>query len=707
MLSTDSEVNLDSILKKSQNRTWKAFTPDEFGLLITVFSPSRPLSLRSKGYIVLATFCQRLRETSSKPDAGTGAIVNALSPYITSKLAETDERNLLHGLTFLSALFQVDWQSASSILAQDGIVESVLDSTELFPQSKDISLSVSQLLGQAAGHKTARAALSQQCIEWLEAKSRQTEDSATRAASAVALVKLSRGAEADASLLGNASKSHSVTSDDTLVKLMKDLVVSGDRPDSSSLSDAIEGLAYLSMDPKIKEQLSLDAAFLTRLFNLVPRRKPSAQTDTPDTGVSPIYGAVLIISNICAYRPRLSQEEAQMAKLRRMAKANGKGQAEEDPEISQFEDDEHAQERCRRLMKAGVADTLSAAVKATDSRAVRLLIGKALLYLIEDKDNRGKILQAGGAKALRTIIDGVLPSSSTSPTPNTIPPLDPSEVEPIQALAKLAITASPVQVFGPNPGALYDAIRPFVLMLVHPSSNLLQQFEAIMALTNLSSADPAAGDRIAKAEGLLNKVELLMFENHTLIRRAATELICNLVAASDDVFNRYGGQRSSSAKSKLQVLVALCDVDDLPTRSAASGALASLTGSPEACQSLLELQQERHRVLPILAQLVDPTIVPPPEESAKEVVEEIRSPTQGDPGLVHRGLVCIRNFFAGVEDVAARKELAVEAQQLGLVKALAQVFREYSTTDRSAPVLRPTAEALKSIMECGVSIVAT
>ncbi|KAK7695051.1 hypothetical protein QCA50_002240 [Cerrena zonata] len=706
MLSTDCEVLLDSILKKFQDKTWKSLTLDELGLIITVFSPSQPLSLRSKGYIALTAFCQRIRETSSKPDAATETIVNTLSPSITSKLAETDEPDLLHGLTFLSSLFQVDWQAASSILAQDGIVESVMDSTDLFPQSKDISLSVAQLLGQATGHKTARATLSPQSIEWLEAKSRQTEDTATRAASAVALVKLSRGAESDASILGGATKLSLDTSDDALVKLMKHLVISGNGPSTSSLSDAVEGLAYLSIDPKFKEQLSSDTAFLAHLFSLVPHRKHNTPTDASDTRMLPIYGAVLIISNICAYRPRLSQEDAQMAKLKRMAKAGGKGQAEEDPEIAKLEDDEHAQERCCRLMKAGVADTLTAAVKSTDSRAVRLLVGKALLSLVEDKDNRGKVLQAGGAKALTTIINSVLPSSSPSTTPNAIPPLDPSEIVPIQALAKLAITASPVQVFGPNSGALLDAIRPFVLMLIHPSSNLLQQFEAIMALTNLSSSDPAAGDRIAKAEGLLNKVELLMFENHTLIRRAATELICNLVAGSDDVFDRYGGQKNSSAKSKIQVLVALCDVDDLPTRSAASGALASLTASPEACQLLLELQQEKHRILPILAQLIDPTIVPPPDESAEEVIEEIRSPTQGDPGLVHRGVVCIRNFFVGVVDMAARKELTLEAQQLGLVKALAQVFREYSA-DRSAPVLRPAAEALKSMMECGVSIIAT
>ena len=95
-----------------------------------------------------------------------------------------------------------------------------------------------------------------------------------------------------------------------------------------------------------------------------------------------------------------------------------------------------------------------------------------------------------------------------------------------------------------------------------------------MALTNLASHSQEVATRIARADGLLNQVELLMLEDHVLVRRAATELICNLVCGCEEVFNKYGGVHSSASNSKLQILVALCDVDDLATRLAASGALA-------------------------------------------------------------------------------------------------------------------------------------
>jgi len=273
-------------------------------------------------------------------------------------------------------------------------------------------------------------------------------------------------------------------------------------------------------------------------------------------------------------------------------------------------------------------------------------------------------------------------------------------MEPIQALAKLAITASPVQVFGPNEGALFDAIRPFSVMLMHPSSNLLQRFEALMALTNLSSQSAEVGTRIARVDSLLNRVELLMLEEHALVRRAATELVCNLVAGSEEVFGRYGGEKTAAAKSKLQVLVALCDVDDLPTRLAASGALAALTASPAACQNLVELQRERGRVLPILGQLVYPSIVPPSD------VPDSDSPSsqaQSDPGLVHRGVVCLRNFFLNLDGAETGEEIATEADQVGITQALVDVLKSSSG---ESPVLKATVEALKWLLANGVSITA-
>ncbi|KAI0931548.1 hypothetical protein AcV5_004991 [Taiwanofungus camphoratus] len=696
---TDSlDDELDIILSKSRDGALTSFLPDESSSLFSAFLPSQPSSLRSKAYVVLSAFCQKIRSTLSPSaskeqiDRATLSICKAFGPSVTSRISDVTHKEVLVGLSFLTALFEVDWQSASAIFQEDGVLDWIMDALDMFSSSPQIALAVAHLLAQASGHKSCRALLSPRHLQWLTAKSHQTNDTALRAAAAVALVKLSRGSTADAAEVVS-SQGESATDDEGLMNLMKELVI--DKHDSAPLADAVEGLAYLSTDPTVKEMLVNDSPFLSRLFSIIPHRKGGSSQSYDDITKSPLYGVVVITSNICSYRPRLTDEEAQIAKLRRVAKGPaGSGQRQE---ANILEDDDHVRQRGRKLVNCGVLDTLTAAVRSTESRAVRLTAGKTFLSLIEDKENRGKVLQAGGAKSLASIIQGFLPANSSS-QPAKLPDLHASEIECIQALAKLAITASPVQVFGPNEGALYDAIRPFSLMLIHPSSNLLQRFEALMALTNLSSQSEEVASRIARAEGLLNKVELLMLEEHTLVRRAATELICNLVAGSEDVFNKYGGKKSSTSKSKLQVLLALCDVDDEPTQLAASGAVATLTSSPDACQSLVELQRERHRALSILGSLINPSICTPEEE-----LLEVDSSPKPSPGLTHRGVVCIRNTFFGTRDTSARKELAAEADRTGLVQALVSVVKDCSG-DGSSPVLRPTAEALKWLLENGIQV---
>lgn len=692
----DNEQALDSILQKSQSNSSTPLLPDELSYLITAFLPSQPITYRSKAFLVLSSFCQGVRNSfpsvkKDEPDPATESLGRVFATLVVSRLEEQKEEDVLIGVSFLAALFQVDWQTAASILLQDGVIDLVADIHDLFPSSR-LSLAVAHLLGQAGGYKPCRAAMSAQSLEWLESKSRQTSDTALRAAAAIALVKLSRGAASDAVDNTNPQEQVGLVQDKELATLMKGIVISGN--DRSSLADAIEGLAYLSVDPVVKEALSQDSTFLSQLFAQVTRRKNSSQHQK-ETNSPLLYGVLVIVANISVYRQRLSEEDAQIDKLRRMTKA-GKEEKNRSTELDILDDDEHVKQRCRRLIASGALDVLST-VPVTESRGIKVNAGKAFLSFVEDRESRGKILQSGGAKTLMQIIRQALPtsSSSKSASPAMSPSLDIMDLEPIQALAKLAITASPVQVFGPNEGAVYDAIRPFSLMLLHPSSNLLQRFEAIMALTNLSSQSPEAASRVAKADGILNKVELLMLEQHPLVRRAAMELICNLIAGSDEVFERYAGMDNSrGSKSKLQVLLALSDVDDLPTRLAASGALATLTSAPSACRALFDLQCERKRVLPILTQLIDPSVLQPHENNEDD---EEAGDVESNPGLVHRGVVCTRNFLLSVEDSAARKQLVMEATSEGLTLALANILKDESGILDPAVTI-PAAEILKLLV---------
>ncbi|KAJ7610778.1 P-loop containing nucleoside triphosphate hydrolase protein [Roridomyces roridus] len=631
-----SDDQLDSMLRKTEQSPSAPLLPDELSYLISAFLPSQPSASRSKA--------NSSAVKGKQPDPATETLFHVFQPVVVSRLADGDPLQLQAGISFLTALFQVDWESASLIFQQEDVLDFMMDAVDLTPFA-ELSLLVAHLLSQACGHKVCRAIITSQTTRWLEVNSQPQSNSALRAATSIALVKLSRGRASDAAQSGVAEPD-AQTHDDQLADVMKGLVISGD--DQSSVADAVEGLAYLSVDPPVKDALSRDPAFLKRLFSLVPRRKLQNTATEPNTTL--LYGVLLTISNLCAYRPRLTEEQAQMAKLKRMANATSKKPQET---ASPLDDDEAVKARIRRLVAAGVLDVFSGAVPGTESLGIRVLAGKALLNIIEDRENRGKVLQNGGAKLLGLIIKHALATLPNPPSDSDKAALDATYLEPIQALAKLAITSSPVQVFGPNDGAIYDAIRPFSIMLQHPSGTLLQRFEALMALTNLSSHTPEAASRIANADGLLSSVELLLLEEHTLVRRASMELICNLISGSEAVFERYGGAENNNAtRSKLQILLAMSDVADLGTRLAASGALATLSDAPSVCEGLIALQLERHRMLPILAQLVDPSTSP---EDTEEGVES-------DPGLVHRGIAPSKK--AGKKVAAAPKKGGGQANKV-------------------------------------------
>lgn len=311
--SHNDNTPLDSLLQKSQSS--KSLLSDELSYLITSFTPNQEPSLRSKASLILSSFCQGVRTTpKGAPPAGdvdpaTELLTKTFEPIIASRLAEPDKKENVAGLSFLSALFQVDWQSASSIFQNEELLTSFTDILDLEP-TPAVAKEAAHLLAQASGHKACRAVIPPDCLKWLEASLRQTKDPSLRAATAIAVVKLSRGATEDAAALGGEQKEVPRGHDEELVKLMQGLVVSGDK---GSLGDAVEGLAYLSVSPAVKKTFYHDLPFLTKLCSIVPNRK--AGTPPPDaSSLSLLYGIVIILSNLCAYRPRLSEEDAQMEK---------------------------------------------------------------------------------------------------------------------------------------------------------------------------------------------------------------------------------------------------------------------------------------------------------------------------------------------------------------------------------------------------------
>lgn len=125
-----------------------------------------------------------------------------------------------------------------------------------------------------------------------------------------------------------------------------------------------------------------------------------------------------------------------------------------------------------------------------------------------------------------------------------------------------------------------------MIKLLHPDKTALENFEALMALTNLAGVNDSVRKRIVKEQGISN-IEQYMFDEHDDLRRAATECMCNM-ASSEDVLYVY----EKPDNDRIKLLVLYCgEEDDIKLNLAASGALAQFSDcSEKICKRILEVK---------------------------------------------------------------------------------------------------------------------
>ena len=154
------------------------------------------------------------------------------------------------------------------------------------------------------------------------------------------------------------------------------------------------------------------------------------------------------------------------------------------------------------------------------------------------------------------------------------------------AIAKIAISVDPR--VGYSEGVATRMIDP--LKSLFTSEDGLQQFESLMALTNLTMFGEETIQLILKNSGL-HHIELMLVSNNELIQRATVELLCNLMMYSDVVesYRPSSGTNLEVIEKRLKIFAAFATADDRPTAIAASGALAMLSGDEEVCRHMITI----------------------------------------------------------------------------------------------------------------------
>ena len=604
-----------------------------FDAILVSLDDRLPIDVRSQATLATAKYLE------ASHDQGQ----NVLTKFISSRVARHSNEDLVLAFSAAAAVFPIVPSIASNLFLIEGFVPSLIPLLEKKAKSERVEQAALDMLSAACLDSACREAIGKHCSAWLSRVMDHGKDPRSGLA-AVILAKVRGQASKEPDEKGPKTQEDGKSIDE-LVSRFKLMMGNNEKFTRQS---SIEGLAYASVDPKVKEALARDKDFLEKFLHAL-RTSPVEPTNA--------FGALTLIDNLTRYMPTLSEEQKRMTQLKAYANAS-RTSMQPDP----LNEDSAVTVRCKIMVDAGTVSVLVAISKHLSPASLTILFN-ILLSLSRTASHRGLIAQQGGAKLLLQTYTSMTGSSGTDVQ---------SRHTAAHALARLLVSVDPNLVFSSSgTPPLTSAIRPLLSLLSEDPSqisdgprNLLPTFEALLALTNLASTPaPQAAEAIIRLA--FQKIEELLLSNNTLIQRASTELVCNLMSCPSGI--AIFADESKVAARRLHILLALADVDDEATRKAAGGALATITEFEGVVKAILE----RDRGVEILIALC--------EDENEDVV--------------HRGVVSIRNIVCLNGEVSIKAKSKVEE-----LKGL-EVLRAVLQGSKKRAVVETGTEALKALME--------
>ncbi|KAK4058302.1 SWI5-dependent HO expression protein 4 [Microbotryomycetes sp. JL221] len=611
--TTSSERAMVDELKLLVTKAPSQVTQTDIDKLILACMPSQ-----STCTMALAVFAKWLNHDD---DNSLDQLIKSLKSSITSYLSSL---NPAPAFATLSATLQVAPRIGIDFVEQDSTLQTLLEravkqtaqtTTNTKPKQKqvDSQLALVDLMSHCAAQAKLRQIVRATANEWLQSLLGQPKNMMTttttatppgdlylRCTAAIAVTKLEMSkhdSDDEHKPIGGNARHYESTDVDSwsleqLTKLFMHIFTTtasmtkttsvtshANEVTNSALTGSLEGLAYLTLAPTLTiKPMLVKPAFIKLLFNL---KLGSRALD---------YAVATLLDHLTMWPPPPDSDDLK-ARLRAKTQAT----------IPQ-EQTEAVSERIKVLVALDPMPLIKQ-LCASPSLAVRRSTARILLSLVNVQQTRSKLVQNGATKCCLSLLRLI---------PKPFEPESGDSVA-IQALAKILITTNPMLVIGPTPDSTLvpETINNLWLPLriVQDESklgslSLLIKFECLMALTNIASFNPHMvinpnRSKITTSEpedeSNLTIVQDLMLRDHVMIRRASTELLCN-VCSTQLVINHYKrlclpnylSQNSTKVEfdvnkvrlsTSLQVLIALIQSQDVPTSLASSGALSILVST--------------------------------------------------------------------------------------------------------------------------------
>jgi len=451
---------------------------------------------------------------------------------------------------------------------------------------------------------------------------------------------------------------------------------------STTVERGIELLSYLASKTQVKEELThgfrsssiLKAPKATSSQTALERLVELSCTSSPSLAAS--YGLATIFSLLAVSAETLRKEafEGKEITAEQYDELQNLGKTEEEKEFesktkSVMEDSLDAvNERIRKMASCNVpramvklmengGGSVSGGGGTTSEHTMEQLV-MAMNRMALEESVRGTMVQQGCLSALLKVEEKEKPTDSDKKTLRNAR----------HCIAKMLITTNPSLL---TIAQRMGSIRPLIQLVRDDKVNDLQQFEALLSLTNLASADEETKGRIVAEKGIAT-LSYAMYSDHEMVRCAATEAMVNMVSHPTVLEEHF----SDSEKLKVWLAFALDYEENFECARAASGGLAMASRDPKVAEVLSTMKK--------LGEMV------------KTLLE------CGNLELMHRMLVIILNMMDHGKQC---KEKMISCGALAFCAAYADSYHdgsmadnlEFSAADRGA--LKVTVDLAKEIVK--------
>jgi hypothetical protein len=547
---------------------------------------------------------------------------SAFPETVESLLIEDTEQSLTTAFSLLSLIFHLNSELGQLVFAMD-----ILQNNKINPNRfvmEKVAVAALEALSAACVDKECRKVVGTN-FESVIASALTSDKQSIKLLATSILIKVKASSETN-------TKGEETEIIVDLSELLEQTVCDYEARHENYYGVALEGLAYTSLIQIIKERIVARKSLVKALHNVIK----------DDIRESPwVYCSLCVLANVTEYPPALNAEQEKLRDLKKYAgKANTMEQQTEDATLVNM--------RCKLILDSGVTGVISNNCPRF-TMASKAVAGVLLRNLVTERQHRTTFTQQGGlAVLIYLLMQGNLPDAKSTAIVTS-------------GLAKTLISVDPTIALS-NKISPIVTIQPLVEQLSVQDASalpLLDIFEALLALTNLAAVDDTCRDKIVR-DGF-TKLELLMTHSNDYIQRAAVELVCNLSMSPYCAEKFLDG--SGPAKSRLEILALLTDVDDKATRHAAAGALAVLSEWTPAANALLQVPRVLEKLFSILS---DPT---------------------GDPEMTIRVVVCVKNIAIGGEAAQLKEKGAID------------VLKNVAQKNRDSEVLSTCLEAIKAMSQ--------